>query len=73
MTYVFNWKLEALFAAGTFLVYLGTAFVATGDAQITSWSEWFVGSAVAAGRVTVAGTLVGLTKLMASLASRRGA
>jgi hypothetical protein len=72
MTYVFNWKLEALFALGTFLVYLGTAFVATGDAQVTSWSDWFIGSAIAAGRVAVAGTLVALTKLLASLASRRG-
>lgn len=52
--YVFKWKEEFLFAAAVFIVYMGTAYVATGEQPVTDWGEWLTGTVVAASRVAVA-------------------
>lgn len=69
--YRFVWRLELMFAAITWLVYVLTAFVATGDAPVTDWGEWITGTALAGARVTAAGLITGLAKLLTALAARR--
>lgn len=55
--YVFKWKEELFYALAVFVVYFGTAYIATGDNPVTDWSEWAAGTAVAASRVAVAALL----------------
>jgi hypothetical protein len=62
--YVFKWRAEALFAIATFAVYIGSAFVATGNTPVTDWSDWFVGVCVAGARVVVAALLVPITSYL---------
>lgn len=52
--YVFKWKEELLFAAAVFIVYMGTAYVATEQNPVSDWGEWLTGTVVAASRVAVA-------------------
>lgn len=70
--YKFLWRVEALFALVTWLVFMLGAFVATGDAPVDDWRAWFITTSIAAARVTAQGLIAGLVKLLASLAARRG-
>lgn len=62
--YVFKWKEEFLFAAAVFIVYMGTAYVATGEQPVTDWGEWLTGTIVAASRVAVAALINPLARWM---------
>lgn len=62
--YVFKWKEELLFAAAVFIVYMGTAYVATGEQPVTDWGEWLTGTIVAASRVAVAALINPLARWM---------
>lgn len=66
--YVFKWKEELFYAAAVFIVYMATAYVATGDQPVTDWGEWLTGTVVAASRVAVAA----LINPVAHWASQRG-
>lgn len=60
--YVFKWREELFYAAAVFLVYMATAYVATGEQPVTDWGEWLTGTIIAASRVAVAalaGPLIG--------------
>lgn len=64
--YVFKWKEEFLYAAAVFIVYMGTAYIATGSEPVTDWKEWLLGTAVAASRVAVAALINPLARWTAS-------
>ena len=66
MTYVFRWKTELLFALATFLVYVGSAFIASGDAPVTDWGDWAVGVSVAGARAAVAALIGPLAGFLGS-------
>ena len=57
-----NWRQEGIKAGLTFGIFIGSAFMLTGDNPVDSWSGW--------GIVTVlAGIRVAVSSLVASLAT----
>lgn len=64
--YVFKWKEELLFAAAVFIVYMATAYVATGQQPVANWGDWLTGTVVAASRVAVAALVNPLSRWIAS-------
>lgn len=67
MTYEFKWKSEAVFFAATFLIYVGTAFVLTGESAPESWREWGLVTIVAGARAAVGGVLPRLVAVASKL------
>lgn len=63
--YVFKWKEEILYALAVFVVYMGTAYVATGEQPVTDWGEWLTGTIVAASRVAVAALINPIARALA--------
>lgn len=63
--YVFKWKEEILYALAVFIVYMGTAYVATGEQPVTDWGEWLTGTIVAASRVAVAALINPIARALA--------
>jgi len=67
VSYTFKWKPELLFAAVTFVVYVGGAFLLTGDQAPDSWPDWALATAVSGARAVVAAILPRLTGLLGSI------
>lgn len=69
MRYEFRWRDELFYAAAVFIVYVGTAYAATGDQPVEDWQEWLIGVVVAGSRVAVAALISPLSRW---LSSRKG-
>lgn len=70
-SYRFVWRVEVLFALATFVVYMLTAFIATGDQPVTDWGDWLVATAIAGARIVAQGLLTPLARVLTALAARR--
>ncbi|GIW17424.1 MAG: hypothetical protein KatS3mg064_0581 [Tepidiforma sp.] len=64
--YVFKWREELLFAAAVFIVYVGTAYVATDQNPVTNWGDWVAATLVAGSRVAVAALVNPIARWIAS-------
>lgn len=69
MTYDFKWRQELVFFAATFLIYIGTAFVLTGESAPESWGDWGLVTVVSGARAAVGGVLPRLVAFASRLTS----